>query len=536
MSWNYTEAKERIETLCNEAPKISVQRFNDYLPDYNKARMIAEASGDAVTPPLFKLPRGSAIIVDTIQIYASIVNYDEYKRINGEESEEAHEQSLRASHLFYTVADRVIGESIAQRVDFHSGRVHAVVVERGAKGVSADAIQQAFAFVDDLTAAVTAANDELAAGDLHMQLRIGLDAGTCVAINNGTGTEQEPMFLGSAANHAAKLANGNEAGVFASDRLRDLLGYQSFADHYGHGERQVLKASDVAKHAGRDYSDTSYVGAGDSLRAFTDSLIGNIREDIAKGELPDYSNPSFSFFYQTPPLKAIKYQDLSPSKTIRIDLASLFADLTGYTKYIDNAVENGEIDKAVLSLYVIRQEFQNVVEEDFKGRKVRFIGDCIHAIIAEGDNFAIDKAQSVSAAALCASGLHGSFALCQSIIGEIDNLGLAIGIEFGPTPVSRIGIRGERSVRIASSIATAISEKMQRDCNDGGVKFGPVALAIGPIGLRDHLDNWGFSESFAYDDVAIGLSADSTEVKSPYYARAHADPEPVVPRAHMTLK
>ena len=59
--------------------------------------------------------------------------------------------------------------------------------------------------------------------------------GRCIAINNGTGLEQEPLFLGGAANHAAKLAEGSEPGIFLSDNARKLLslielGKASFAN------------------------------------------------------------------------------------------------------------------------------------------------------------------------------------------------------------------------------------------------------------------------------------------------------------------
>lgn len=64
----------------------------------------------------------------------------------------------------------------------------------------------------------------LAADDLEIQSRFGIDAGVCVAIDNGTPKEREPLFLGSPANHAAKLADASKPDIFVSDQVRFVLG------------------------------------------------------------------------------------------------------------------------------------------------------------------------------------------------------------------------------------------------------------------------------------------------------------------------
>ncbi len=200
------------------------------------------------------------------------------------------------------------------------------------------------------------------------------------------------------------------------------------------------------------------------------------------------------------------------------------------------ATLSGTIRDAVRALFVIRQEFQNVVEEDFGGRKVRFIGDCIHAVIAEGSSVETDDRRSVSTAAMCAGGLHSSFVLCKIMLGNLDSLGLAVGLELGQTPISRIGIRGERSVRLASSIATTRSEQMQRDCEENGIKPGPSALDVAPAALEGMLDETGYNADPEYGEIAVCLSAVPASVASPTHARAHAPTIVSQPRAHLKHK
>ncbi|MFC7049517.1 adenylate/guanylate cyclase domain-containing protein [Emcibacter nanhaiensis] len=530
MPWNQDTALARIKKLKSEVPDFDVRQFQEYWQLYKAEQAARSMQKQPATPPLFSLPKNRAIVVDTVQVYIAITNYDDYRLEDGRETESSHKRALQLLHLYYSAADRAIEASSAQRVDFHNGRVHAVVLERGNKGITADTISEAFAFIEDFKRLAAAANRELAGSEFNVTFRIGVDVGTCVAINNGTGCEQEPMFLGSAANHAAKLASGQEPGVYVSDRVRNIVGFQSVGVL---SEIMGLSDHDISLNSARRMENDQLVYGVQDRSAYVQQVMGNWQQEIKRGEFPDYTNPNFSFYYKEPPLSKINYSELQPSRSIRMPVVSIFADLSGYTAYIDNAVSTGSIREAVTALYVIRQEFQNVVEKDFGGRKVRFIGDCIHAVVAEGTSTETKERESVATAALCAGGLQSSFRLCKEVLGNLNSLGLAIGIELGPTPISRIGIRGERSVRVASSIATTLSEKMQKECEENGVKFGINALRAAPAALEDLLNNAGYSAEMDYGEVAICLSATPSAIASgPAVARAHAPVNVPQPRAH----
>lgn len=533
MAWNKATARERILKLTKEVPSVQVERFEQYQRRYVEDMAVRKTAGQAPTPPLFKLPKDRAVVVDTVQIYIAVTNYDEYRMEGGRETEASHARALGLLHLYYSAADRVIEASPAQRVDYHSGRVHAVVIEEGGAKVTRETLAKAFAFIEDFQQVADAANRDLAAGQFKVAFRVGVDIGTCVAINNGTGDEQEPLFLGSAANHAAKLAGGSEPGIYLSSRVRALLGFQEVGPA---SEFLRLADADLSRNAARRQADGRLEFGPQSRKVLADEIVANWRDEIKRGDVPDLTAPTFKFVFMPPPLKRIVYSELMPSNTIRMALVSMFADLSGYTKYIDDAVRTGHIQDAVRALYVIRSEFQNVVEVDFKGRKVRFIGDCIHAILAEGSSSAIDDRQSIATSILCAAGLHGSFELCQAILGNLQSLGLAVGVEIGVTPVSRIGIRGERSVRVASSVATSRSEQMQKDCEEVGVKLGPEAIKVAPRALEDLLGSSGYAAKLRYADVATCLSLIPHAASNPAYARATASPEILRPRAHLSIK
>ncbi|WP_298914022.1 adenylate/guanylate cyclase domain-containing protein [uncultured Roseobacter sp.] len=533
MPWKHPVARDRIQKLLDEVPEMDVQRFDQYWLRYQIDKALQTAMKQPTTPPLFSLPRDKAVVVDTVQIYISIVGYDEMRLDDGRETEASHARALKGLHLYYGAADRVIEETNAQRVDFHSGRMHAVFLETGSGGVSRETIGQALALAEDFKRVVKLANDRLANGEFGTEFRVGIDVGTCVAINNGTGSEQEPMFLGSAANHAAKLAEGDTPGVYVSDRVRAVLGYQEV----GLLEKYLeLNSSQISANSAYTSDDGSVLFGVTNRQAFSDRIVDTWSDDVRKRIVDDLTSPDFKFSFKQPPLSEIDYSELYPSKSIRMPLVSLFADISGYTNFIDEAVSEGNIQVAVRALFVIRQEFQNVAENDFGGRKVRFIGDCIHALVAEGSGTSTDEVRSVATATQCAAGFHASFDLCKSMLDGIESLELAVGLELGTTPVSRIGIRGERSVRVASSKATSESEKMQRECNEGGVKIGPDALRVAPKGLIDILGDQGYAREVDYDDVSASILATPTELAQPLYARAHVPAEPSKPRAHLAKK
>ena len=528
MAWQHGLAQQRIRKLIDEAPEVDVRRFADeYMPLYEMRKAQLNASDQIITPPLFDLEKGKAVIVDTVQIYIAITNYDDYRIEEGRETEGSHAKALRFLHLYYSACDRVIEQTDAQRVDFHGSRMHAVILNPDKDQGRSEAILKALSFIRYFRAVAEQANNELVDSKLDALFRIGVDVGPCVAINNGNGLEQEPMFLGSAANHAAKLAYGEEPGIFISDRARSVLNQPEIGPL-----ETTLKLDEAVFSNMINIRDEGVASLG--APRVSETILKEWRGEIVAKAVPDPTDPEFRFHYKEPPLKDITFGDLMPSNSIRMDLASLFADLSGYTAYIDNAIANGGVADAVKALYVVRQELQNVVEDDFGGRKIRFIGDCIHGVVAKGSRTETEPNETVALGLVCAGGLRSSFAICKAELNGIGDLGLTIGIEFGPTPITRIGIRGERSVRLASSIATATSEKVQRGCDDDQIQLGPEAQKLVPVALEDLIDANGTAHDLTHDDVITGLSLDTTVPAAPAYHRAHSPADTGVPRAHFT--
>jgi class 3 adenylate cyclase len=145
---------------------------------------------------------------------------------------------------------------------------------------------------------------------------------------------------------------------------------------------------------------------------------------------------------------------------------STYADLDGFTKYVAKHIDENAED-VVRCFHVIRSELDRVLSSDFGGRRIRFIGDCIHGLLMEGTAYTTDDEETVSTSTLCAGGLRSSFNLALERLKtnkiDVKGLGLALGFEFGPMTVTRLGMQGDR-VRCSVSRGVLASEDEQCRC------------------------------------------------------------------------
>ncbi len=217
-------------------------------------------------------------------------------------------------------------------------------------------------------------------------------------------------------------------------------------------------------------------------RVASGPIVAELEQRIRTGDIAVQA--TFRFHQHEPPLRTLRFEDLMPSNSVRMPLACLFADISGFTAYVEHCVSNGLVAEMVRTLHVTRSEMAATLREDFGGRKVRYVGDCLHGLIAEGDRFSVDAEETVTTALHAAGGVRSSFELCQDMLRPSRVLGLAIGVEYGHTPISRLGIRGDRSVRCAASRAVVTAEEIQSALDGEQTLLGPEALSHAPPAIR----------------------------------------------------
>lgn len=437
-TWNDERARSRIKTRLGEVSTVEVV---DWKRD----------------TALENIPRNKAYRVDGVHLYADILNIDEMLGCTTVEGVDCHKRTLRFLNLHYRAVERILNECDMRRVDFANQRLHALVTKP--YGDEAMRVHRAVAvarlMMDVL--AETGDHDEHVADAV---LRVGIDTGRTLAVNNGRSGNREPLFLGPAANHAAKRAAGGAAsGIFLTNDARRAIGLP----------RVALDALDTTPLTASEVEASRKKAA---LEVSKDGVVRAWRRD-----LDDNPIGAFGFSGHTPPMRNLDFTLLTPGNSRRQDATSLYADLDGFTSYVTRHIDDCPVD-VVRALHVIRSELEAVLSAEFEGRRVRFIGDCVHGLMAEGTAQTTDAPATVSDTVLCAAAMRSSFDLCLEILGEegIDTagLGLAVGLEFGPVTATRLGLKGSRT-RCSVSRGVLASEAEQARCDGVETAIGPVA-------------------------------------------------------------
>jgi class 3 adenylate cyclase len=490
MPWNADRAQSRIREHLKTVPEVE--------------RHVALDS--AVTEEMRKrglmsrMPLSEAFVVEGAHLYGQLLDFEDLVADKGQETEASHRRLLNFLNMHYRVWDSIVDGDDGDRIDYHGARLHAVVASPS--GDPAAQIARAVALARKLTEAAQKVGQ---AHGFPSRIRFGIDHGRCLAMTTGRGAhEKDTLFLGRPANHAAKMvASGSEQGIFLTETAQ-----------------KRTAAGAVRKSAGIMTLDEAYVQ--EAVRRYGFDSLDRAASAVAL----DSSEPMFRFKRPSLPLSTVKFSELTPANSIRMGMASIFADIDGFTNFVDQSIQGGseQIREAVKIVHVIREELNAVLKEDFGGKRVRFIGDCIHGCVAEGER-ADDAAKSVRQAVLCATGMRSSFDLCLKAVQSAAAIDLAVGIEYGQTPMTRLGQRGEDSIRCAASRATIEAERTQQAIEHGGIRLGAVASSVADPAVRKNFSSGRLMSFDSASDLLWTAQAPAVQIlRSEPAARSHAAP------------
>jgi class 3 adenylate cyclase len=489
MSWNEDRAKSRIREHMQTVPTVEGNVALD------SARSLETVRKGGL---MGRLPIRQAFVVEGAHLYGQLLDFDDLVTEGGNETEGSHRKLLRFLNMHYRVWDAIVDGDDGDRVDYHGARLHAVVTSPA--GNPAAQIARAVALARKLTEAAQKL------GQIHgfpSRIRFGIDHGRCVAMTTGRAHEKDTLFLGRPANHAAKLSAASaEEGIFLTETAQ-----------------QRAKRGAVRKAAGRMTMDEAYVR--EATQSYSFDRLDRTVAEVAL----DSTEPLFRFKRPSLPLSTVKFAELSPANSVRMGMASVFADIDGFTNFVDHAILGGseKIRDAVRTVHVIREELNAVLKEDFGGKRVRFIGDCIHGCLGEGERVD-DAAKSVRNAVLCANAMRSSFDLCLDAVRSGAVIDLAVGIEYGPTPMTRLGYRGDDSVRCAASRATVDAERTQQSITGGGIRLGVVARNVADPAVRKIFSSGPLMSFDAASDLLWAPQSPAVQiVRSEPAARSHAE-------------
>ena len=438
-SWNKDRAAKRIDSKISGLPLKGIE-IRKYVRDTD----------------LTNLPGNVAYRVDGVHLYADILNLSDMLHVTDVEGETCHRRTLRFLNLHYRAVYRIIERVDAIFVDFHNQRLHSVVSKP--YDAEADRVHKAVAMAQLIIDVLAQTGED--ADHPAAKVRVGIDTGKALAVNNGRRGHREPLFLGVPANHAAKRAGGGKAtGIYLTNEARTAIGLKKAdnEDTTPLTSAEITTSKDKAK-----------------LGVTADEIVKEWKEDLQKNPIG-----KFEFTAHTPPFSSLDMEALSVRNSRRQDAATVYADIDGFTAYVGANIASDESAKHVVrALHVLRSELDAVLHEDFCGRKVRFIGDCVHGLAVEGTAQTTDEKETISNLTLCAGGMRSSFDLALTKLKEkgtdASNLGLAIGFEFGPMTATRLGMKGEL-VRCSVSRGVLTAESEQSRCKGTETALGSIA-------------------------------------------------------------
>lgn len=454
------------------------------------------------------LPRNVAYRVNGAHLYADILNLSDMLHVTEVEGETCHRRTLRFLNLHYRAVHRVLQRVDAVFVDFHNQRLHSVVTKPYDSEV--DRLHRAVAIAQLIIDVLAQTGED--ADHPAAKVRVGIDSGEALAVNNGRRGHREPLFLGEPANHAAKRASGGKAaGIYLTNNARETLGLG------------LIDSEDATALTAEEISLSQDEAA---LDVTADDIVKEWKDDLKNSPIG-----AFGFSGHTPPFSTLDIEELSVKNSRRQDAATVYADIDGFTSYVTQNITSDESSKHVVrALHVLRSELDAVLHTDFAGRKVRFIGDCIHGLLVEGTAQTTEAVETISNLTLCAGGLRSSFELALSKLKangtDASSLGLAIGFEYGPMNVTRLGIKGEL-VRCSASRGVIAAEREQSRCSGTETAIGPTAYDSSNDAVRAVFGQSRKRSGLTYD-VAVKELADKDDAAAKA-ARAMAAAGPLKP-------
>lgn len=492
-TWNHDRASDRIDAALKAVEDVEIAEYTRDLS-------------------LENIPVWKAYRVSGVHLYADIVNLDEMLNVTADEGVTCHRRTLRFVNQNYRAVRRIFAETDAKRVDFHNQRLHALIAKPyGAQAENEAARIHHAVTISQLVIDVLAATNDDDEQIPNAKVRIGIDSGKALAVNNGRRGGREPLFLGAPANFAAKLSGaGKQVGIFLTNNARSAIG--------------LKKANEPALLA----LTTEEVAACQKA-----AKLGVNKDDIIEGWRDDLkANPIgvFEFKRHTPPLRTMDIAVLTPANSRRQEAISLYADLDGFTAYVDRNIEHKAKD-VVRALHVLRSEMDCGLSADFDGRRIRFIGDCLHGIMCEGTAQTTDESASVSNATLCAGALRSGFkvALKKLEAADIDTegLGLQIGFDLGPIATTRLGMQGDR-VRCSIGRAVRSSEREQMRCGEAETAIGKAAYDAATEAVRKLFGVTRKIAELDFNEAVEALADDGDESARASKAEAFVGASPAV--------
>lgn len=305
---------------------------------------------------------------------------------------------------------------------------------------------------------------------------VGLASGTSYICNIGKTGKRELISLGTCANLAAKIIGSRDSITIISemyDLLPECLQDKFLKDQKVSGV-QTYRATGVRWSRDTDLAE--------KLDVVWDEEKWRKETEKHRDKLP------LSTITISEATTLINVSKLTEHNCKRTEAVTFYADLDGFTKYVQEAETNDKIIDLIRQFHMIRAEFHSVIDSDYKGLPLQHRGDCILGIMHLPSGNEQRKGRCKDAVDM-AIGLQSSMMhVLNEYLTDFKDIHVAIGMDVGKVIISRLGKQGERiTIHLGPEVTEAERLQMISEAKQTRISSS----------IYDQLDDEDITEEFA---------------------------------------
>ncbi len=468
MAWNEQRSKQRVKN----------DDFHDFEVDVQDLRRAMD---------FHNLGTKDVRRAEAVHMYVDVPNF--HLAVNDAGNDKQKQRKLvRAASVLRKVQGDLLAEDDIGDIQRQTVRLHALAFKPyDSDETSEEAERVKLAVIHAITHNTYVLN---VFNDVFQDVRdfssaVGLATGTSYIANIGKHGNRELISLGSCANLAAKILGGRDT-ITITSTIYDLLP-DCLQEHFE--EADETAGCRTYQSTGLRWSNQPELA--EELGVTWDSdkwqrMTKGYRDELPLDEI-EISDATV----------LIDLESLTERNCKRTAAVAFYADLDGFTRYVQEAESDEKVVSLVRQFHMIRAEFHAVVESDYEGLVLQHRGDCILGILHLpcGDDKHEKRCQKAVdiAIALQSSMEH----VLNEHLKDRKDIHVAVGLDVGKAFVTRLGKKGHRlSICFGPEVSSA--ERLQQSAAAKQIRISSE--------LYDQLDDEDVKDEFKKKGVSYVAS------------------------------
>lgn len=432
MAWNELRSKDRVKK----------NDFSDFDVDVRDLRRSMD---------FHNLGRKDVRRAQGVHLYVDVPNF--HRAVDSAGNDKQKQRKLvRAASVLRKVQDDLLAEDGIGDIQRQTVRLHALTYkpyDSDEENRDSERVKQAVIHAITHNTYFLDAFNEVIGDVQNFKSAVGLAKGTSYIANIGKQGKRELISLGSCANLAAKVLGSKDTVTITASMYAVLP--DCLKEHFQ--KRDVI--AEVQTYEATGLRWTSHPDLAEELNVIWDEEKWKKKTEKYRDGLPlDQIEISDAAVL-------INVDSLTERKCKRTSAVSFYADLDGFTRYVQEAENDEKVVSLIRQFHMIRAEFHAVVGSDYEGLILQHRGDCILGILhlPSGNGSHNKRCQRAVDIAI---GLQSSMEhVLNEHLKDREDIHVAVGLDVGKVFVTRLGKKGQR-ITICFGPEVTEAERLQQ--------------------------------------------------------------------------